>query len=221
MNQKKCREGGRLNHLIVYCNPNPKSLSEAYREAIVELTELSGNNANVRDLYEVGFHPVLEMRDFDSQKRGQIPEDVKVEQDYVEWADLITFIYPIWWAGMPALLKGYIDRVFTKGFAYRMTDEEGNFEGLLTGKKVVILNNMGFTYEYYEKIGMLNSLRQTADQGIFAFCGMNVVEHRFFGHLDGASKNEREGHVNTLKFIYDKIIRELAEMKNTGKAKEK
>ncbi len=220
MNQKKCKESGRLNHLVVYCNPNPKSLSAAYKDAIVQWTELTGNNVNVRDLYQVGFHPVMEMGDFDAQKRGQIPEDVKVEQDYVRWADLITFIFPIWWAGMPALLKGYIDRVFVKGFAYRMKEEAGQFEGLLSGKKVVILNNMGFPYDYYEKIGMLNSFRQTMGQGVFAFCGMSVVEHRFFGHLDEASKAEREGHINTLKFIYDKIITEFAEMKNEAKAKE-
>lgn len=220
MNQKKCKEIGRLNHLIVYCNPNPKSLSAAYKDAIVQWTELTGNNVNVRDLYQVGFHPVMEMSDFDAQKRGQIPEEVRVEQDYVKWADLITFIYPIWWAGMPAILKGYLDRVFTKGFAYRMKDEAGQFEGLLAGKKVVILNNMGFTYDHYEKSGMLDAFRLTMDRGVFAFCGMNVVEHRFFGHLDDASKAERAGHINTLKFIYDKIITELADIKNEAKANE-
>lgn len=220
MNQKKCKESGRLNHLIVYCNPNPKSLSAAYKDSIVQWTELTGNHINVRDLYQVGFHPVLEMSDFDAQKRGQIPDEVKVEQDYVKWADLITFIYPIWWAGMPALLKGYLDRVFAKGFAYRMKDEAGQFEGLLSGKKVVILNNMGFTYDHYEKSGMLDAFRQTMDEGVFAFCGMEVVAHRFFGHLDEASKGEREGHINTLKFIYDKIIAEYAEIKNEAKANE-
>lgn len=194
-----------INHLIVYCNPNPKSLSSAYRDALVELTESSANPVNVRDLYNIGFTPVLEMGDFDAVKHGQIPAEVKVEQDYVMWAHVITFVYPIWWAGMPALMKGYIDRVFTKGFAYTM-DDEGHPKGLLEGKKVVILNNMGFPYAFYEKTGMLDSMKQTTDEGIFKFCGMEVVEHRFFGHLDAASKAEREGHVEVLKMIYDKIL---------------
>lgn len=194
-----------INHLIVYCNPNPRSLSAAYRDALVELTEMSANPVNVRDLYNIGFSPVLEMRDFDAVKHGQIPAEVKVEQDYVMWANLITFVYPVWWAGMPALMKGYIDRVFTKGFAYIM-EEEGHLKGLLGDKKVVILNNMGFPYAYYEKTGMLDSMKQTTDEGIFKFCGMEVVEHRFFGHLDAASKAEREGHVEVLKMIYDKIL---------------
>lgn len=201
--EKKAKEC-RLNHLIIYCNPNPKSLSAAYKEALVELSELSANPVNVRDLYNIAFPPVLEMRDFDAVKHGQIPEEVKVEQDYLAWAELVTFIYPIWWTGMPALMKGYIDRVFTKGFAYTL-DDQGHLKGLLSGKKVVILNNMGLPYDYYDKKGMLTALKQTSDEGIFEFCGMEVLVHRFFGHMDGSSKAEREGHVNMLKIIYDKI----------------
>lgn len=201
--EKHTREG-KTNHLIIYCNPSPKSLSAAYRDTLVELTELSENPVNVRDLYNIGFKPVLEQKDFDAVKHGQIPADLKVEQDYIMWADLLTFIYPIWWGGMPALLKGYIDRVFARGFAYTI-DERGNLIGLLGGKKVVILNNMGATYEYYDKTGMLKSLKQTTDEGIFGFCGMQVLEHRFFGHLDDASKAECEAHINILKMIYDKV----------------
>lgn len=204
METEKQVRRGKWKHLIIYCNPNPKSLSAAYRDALVELTELAGQSVNVRDLYNIGFHPVLEQTDFDAVKHGQIPAEIKVEQDYIQWANLLTFVYPIWWAGMPALMKGYIDRVFSRGFAY-LTDNKENLQGLLKDKKVVILNNMGLPYSYYDNIGMLNSLKQTSDQGIFEFCGMEVMEHRFFGHLDGASKAEREGHINVLKMIYDKI----------------
>lgn len=206
MESEKQTKLKRLNHLIIYCNPNMKSLSAAYRDAVVELTEMSGDRVNVRDLYNIGFHPVLEQTDLEAIKHGQIPPEIKVEQDYIMWADLLTFIYPIWWAGMPALLKGYIDRVFSKGFAYIM-DDEGHWKGLLEEKKVVILNNMGYPYDYYEKNGMLASLKQIAEEGIFKFCGINVLEHRFFGHLDAASKAEREGHIQVLKMIYDKILK--------------
>lgn len=215
MVQKKCSTKWKLNHLIVYCNPDPQSLSEAYRENVVQLTERYGNNVNVRDLYKIGFKPVLGQADIDVLKCGKIPEDVKVEQEYVAWADLLTFIYPVWWTGMPALMKGYIDRVFTKNFAYAV-DERAHFTGLLSGKKVIILNNMGFSYEHYEKMGMLHSMKQTTDQGIFEFCGMNVIEHRFFGHLEAASQSEREGHVHVLKFIYDKVLCDLSEKKKEG-----
>ena len=196
----------KMNHLIIYCNPDPKSLSASYRDAIVELTEMSHNHVNVRDLYNIGINPVLGKDDFDSLKHGIIPEDIKVEQDYIRWANLLTFIYPVWWAGMPAILKGYIDRIFSKGFAYTM-DEHFHYKGLLEDKKAVILSNMGAPYADYEKNGMLNSMKQSSDEGIFQFCGMKVLEHRFFGHVEAASKAEREAHINVLKMIYDKVWR--------------
>lgn len=54
---------------------------------------------------------------------NKISDDVKKEQDYVSWADTMVFIYPIWWGGMPAIARGYLDRVFSHGFAYLNTDK--------------------------------------------------------------------------------------------------
>lgn len=205
MEKNKHCLGTKMNHLVIYANPDPKSLSAEYKNIVVQLTEMSRNVVNVRDLYNVRFSPVLEKRELDALRCGQIAQDVKVEQDYILWADLITFIYPVWWVGMPAVLKGYIDRVFTQGFAYGM-DEKARFQGLLANKKVVILNNMGSSYDRYNKNGMLNTLRQSTDEGIFEFCGMEVVEHRFFGHINTDSKHECEAHIEVLKLIYDKIF---------------
>ncbi|MEJ1715164.1 NAD(P)H-dependent oxidoreductase, partial [Escherichia coli] len=74
-----------------------------------------GHEVEVRDLYEMQFQPTLGR----SEMIGGIGEDVVVEQEYLKWADVITFIYPIWWTGLPAIMKGYIDRVFSYGFAYK------------------------------------------------------------------------------------------------------
>lgn len=199
------RENAKIKHLVIYCHPNPKSLSTAYRDEVVRLTRDTHNEVIVRDLYQICFQPVLSGEDFLAFQKGKIPEDIKVEQDYIRWADLITFIYPIWWTGLPAILKGYIDRVFSNGFAYAQSGT-GEIEKLLIGKKVIILNNIGQPYELYEKIGMLDSLKQTSDKGIFEFCGMEVLEHRFFGHLTGASKKEREGHIHLLPLLYAKVL---------------
>lgn len=200
--EKNC---SRINHLIVFCHPNERSLSAAYRDEILQFTEDTGNNGLVRNLYGLGFHPVLSAEDLRAIDRGDIPDDIRIEQDYIRGADLITLIYPIWWTGMPALMKGYIDRVFSKGFAYEITSC-GEVQGLLTGKKVLILNNFGQTYNYYEQIGMLSALKKTSDEGIFNFCGMEVVGHHFFGHLDQASKEERAAHIKTLSFLYEKFL---------------
>lgn len=205
--ENKCdnRLGERINHLIVYCHPNPQSLCNAYKTEVIRLTEESCNNVNVRSLYNIGFQPVLGAEDFKALSQGQVPEDIKIEQDYIQWANLITFIYPVWWAGFPALLKGYIDRVFSSGFAYR-AKATGEIEPLLKDKQVILLSNMGTPFELCQASGMLHSMHQTVDQGIFEFCGMEVITHRFFGHIPMASDEERRGHIKLLKLIYDKVL---------------
>lgn len=194
-----------LKHLIIFCHPDESSLSAAYREELKCLTEDAGHGYIVRDLYNLSFNPVLGREDFAAFAEGNTPEDIRLEQDYIQGADLITFIFPVWWTGMPALMKGYIDRVFARGFAYDI-DGLGEVKKLLSGKKVVILSNFGNSYEQYDKAGMLEAMRKTIDTGIFAFCGMEVVEHHFFGHIDNASKEERAAHIKVLPYMYEKLL---------------
>lgn len=108
-----------------------------------------------------------------------MPEDIAVEQEQIKWADVIIFVYPVWWTGLPAMLKGYVDRVFSYGFAYQYV--EGNPVGLLEVKKALLFSTTGAANEIYEQIGMHNSMKQTTDQGIFGFTGIKVIDHVFFG----------------------------------------
>lgn len=194
-----------LKHLIVLGHPKANSLSTAYKNELQRLTEVAGHGFVVRDLYNIGFNPVLGEEDFLTFAKGEVPEDIRLEQDYILGADLITFIYPIWWAGMPAMMKGYIDRVFSRGFAYDITGL-GEIKKLLTGKKVIILNNFGTSYEQYDKSGMLQAMRKVCDRGIFDFCGMEIKEHHFFGHIDDSSEEERAAHIKVLAYIYEKFL---------------
>ena len=79
----KDKNGERIKHLIVLAHPDPKSLSVAYKDEIVQLTEDTNNEVVVRDLYNLGFHPVLSMQDFGALRKGEIPDDIKLEQDYI------------------------------------------------------------------------------------------------------------------------------------------
>ncbi len=195
----------KVKHLIVYCHPNSNSLSAAYKDEVVRITERTCHDVIVRDLYNIRFCPTLSIQDLMAFQNGDIPDDLKVERDYISWADLITFIYPVWWTGLPAMVKGYIDRVFAYGFAYAQ-NEKGQIKKLLTGKKVVILNNMSQPFDYYKKIGMIDSMKQTCDNGIFSFCGMEVVEHRFFGNVLVVSEEERRKNIDMLKQVYREVL---------------
>ena len=83
---------------------------------------------------------------------------------------------------------------------------KGSYRGSWQVKKVVILNNMGFPYDYYDKIGMLQSIKQTSDQGIFEFLWNRSCRTSLFRTLRRFFEKRTEAHVNVLKLIYDKLL---------------
>ncbi|OCT14606.1 NAD(P)H dehydrogenase [Paenibacillus pectinilyticus] len=189
-----------MKHLIVYAHPNSESLNHAILDTTVNTLKKQGHEVTVRDLYELDFQPVLKPADTAAMRNGHTPQDIQTEQDHIAQADVITFIYPIWWTGLPAIFKGYIDRVFSYGFAYSV-GEEGIIK-LLAGKKGVIINTHGTPNEVYDHIGMTNGLKLTSDTGIFDFVGIESLGHLFFGsigYLDDAS------YKGILKQVEDKL----------------
>lgn len=183
--------------LIVYAHPNPKSFNHAIKETVQEQLVSNGHEVEVRDLYALNFDPVLKTSDFELIQQGKVADDVKKEQEYIDWADLLIVVTPIWWTNFPAIFKGYIDRVFSFGFAYIM--EETGPKGLLAGKKAMIINTSGATNELYSELGMHDSLNKTMDFGIFNFCEMEVIGHNFFGAVPMVSDVERKAMLEELK----------------------
>lgn len=187
-----------MKHLILYAHPNPKSFNHAILNTTVETLQANHHEVVVRDLYTLGFDPVLKSEDFMTFQSGNIPADIKVEQDYISEADVITFIYPVWWTGLPALLKGYVDRVFSYGFAYAY-DGEGNQLQLLKGKKGFTVKTHGNLNEYYDATGMTSSLIQTTDTGIFEFVGIEPVGHIALGGVVSVDDESRQQMLEKLK----------------------
>jgi NAD(P)H dehydrogenase (quinone) len=171
-----------MKHLIIYSHPNDGSLNHHLMETVVESLQENNHEIEIRDLYELNFNPILSLEDMKGQRLGTVSDDVKQEQEYISWADHITFIYPIWWTGMPAIIKGYIDRVFSYGFAYRY--DQGIQKGLLTGKQTTIINTHGKSQAEYESIEMDKALSLTSDKGIFMYCGLEINHHFFFDKAD-------------------------------------
>ncbi|MBM4360725.1 MAG: NAD(P)H-dependent oxidoreductase [Deltaproteobacteria bacterium] len=186
-----------MKHLIVYAHPNPASFSHAVVDTLEATYRAQGGEVVVRDLYALGFDPVLKGSDFVAMKAGNLPADIVAEQDHIRWADAVTVVYPVWWTGLPAILKGYIDRVFLYGFAYAYGPNGA--EGLLKGKKVLCVSSHGHPDDVYEANGMRAAMRQTSDVGIFAFSGMDVVEHVFFGAVPSVDDATRKGYLDTVK----------------------
>ncbi|MGH4124630.1 MAG: NAD(P)H-dependent oxidoreductase [Clostridium sp.] len=175
-----------MNNLVVFAHPNSKSFGKSIVDAVVNASVEKGANVRVRDLYEIGFDPILKPADFEAFQSGKVPDDILAEQEHIKWADVITFVYPVWWTSFPAMLKGYVDRVFSYGFAYEYIDGVPN--GLLKSKKGLLFCTTGTPSKMYSANGMHNSMKQTTDQGIFNFTGIEEVKHTFFGAVPTASK---------------------------------
>ncbi|WP_028668759.1 NAD(P)H-dependent oxidoreductase [Runella zeae] len=171
-----------MKHLIIYAHPNEGSLNHHFMQTVEKILQSKNQEIEIRDLYQLNFNPILSLQDMQGQRIGKVAEDVKQEQDYISWADHLTFIYPIWWTGMPAMMKGYIDRVFSYGFAYRY--DQGIQKGLLTDKQTTIINTQGKSKSEYENIGMDKALSLTSDKGIFTYCGLEINQHFFFDKAD-------------------------------------
>jgi NAD(P)H dehydrogenase (quinone) len=167
-----------MKYLIIYAHPNESSLNNQLLKNVIESLQKEQQEIEIRDLYKIQFNPVLSLADMEGQRIGKVDAIVQQEQDYISWADHLVFIYPIWWTGMPAIMKGYIDRVFSYGFAYRY--DQGVQRGLFTGKMATIINTQGKSKAEYESIGMDKALSLTSDKGVFTYCGLEINQHFFF-----------------------------------------
>ena len=179
-----------MKHLIIYAHPNAASLNHHFKLTVEQTLRQNNHEVVVRDLYQLNFNPILSLEDMAGQRMGKVADDVKQEQEFISWADTVTFIYPIWWTGMPSIMKGYIDRVFSYGFAYRY--DQGVQKGLLTGKSLYAINTHGKSNAEYEEIGMDKALSLTSDKGIFTYCGFEIKKHFFFDKADRPSQENIE-----------------------------
>ncbi len=176
-----------MKYLIIYAHPNESSLNNHLLKNVIDSLQKEQQEIQIRDLYKIQFNPVLSFADMEWQRMGKVDATVQREQEYISWADHIVFIYPIWWTGMPAIMKGYIDRVFSYGFTYRY--DQGVQKGLLTGKMATIINTQGKSKTEYEGIGMDKALSLTSDKGVFTYCGLEINQHFFFDRADKVSSS--------------------------------
>jgi NAD(P)H dehydrogenase (quinone) len=178
-----------VNHLIIYSHPNPRSFNHAILETYEGALREAGHEVRVRDLYAEGFDPVLKGSELATMAEGRIPEAVQGEQAHVAWADVLTFIYPLWWAGPPAIAKGYLDRVFSAGFAYSFGPD--GLQRMLTDKKVATIVTIGDTQENYREKGFFECMDRLMDEITFDFSGIQPIWHHYFGAVPLVSNEER------------------------------
>ncbi|APU15159.1 NAD(P)H-dependent oxidoreductase [Actinoalloteichus fjordicus] len=150
--------------LWIFAHPEPRSLNGALRDEGLRTLTALGHEHRQSDLYAMGWNPVVDAADFDHDPTSRLvvgstsrrafenrtlSADIRLEQEKLDWADAVIVHFPLWWYGMPAILKGWFDRVFVKGFAYgvREPGPDGRTlrygEGRMAGKRAMIITSAG------------------------------------------------------------------------------
>lgn len=171
-----------MKHAIILAHPEAgsfnASVAKAYAAAVAEL----GHTTVLRDLYAIGFDPCLKAGERPDKPGEAVAVDVARERELLSDADVFTLVYPVWFGGPPAILKGYIERVFNHGFAFE-NFEVGQMRGLLTGRKLMSFTSSGSTNAWMEENGVWMSLRYLIDNYLSKIFGLQVIDHVHFASI--------------------------------------
>lgn len=198
-----------MNVLIVHAHPEPQSFTSAMKDMAVRQLSQAGHNVVVSDLYAMNFNPVASANDFNSRKNPDylvyaleqrvnyenqtIAPDIAREVEKVLAADLIIFSFPLYWFSVPAILKGWIDRVLISGVTYggkRFYDQGG-----LKGKKATLNFTLGGREHMFgdDAIhGNLQTMLRPLLRGTLYYIGMDVLPPFAAYHVPYLSQAERE-----------------------------
>lgn len=178
---------------IVHAHHEPQSFNGAMTREAVATLEAADHDVIVSDLYAMGFDPVSDRRNFvtvadpdrlsqqveesHASRVGGYAPDLQAEMDKLAWCDVLIFQFPFWWFGMPAILKGWVDRVFALGRAYgggRWFDG-----GILSGKRALLSLTVGGDAPVYSNAGAhgpIDAILRPIQHGILQFAGMDALE---------------------------------------------
>ncbi|CAN7789982.1 NAD(P)H-dependent oxidoreductase [Caballeronia sp. LjRoot34] len=171
-----------MKHVVVVAHPVEDSFTMGLTRAYTDELEKLGHTQRTCDLYRMGFDPALTARELTPASAGQpVCADVALAQDEIRAADVLALIYPLWWMSMPAMMKGYVDRVFARGFAYESS--QGVVHGLLGGKKAVLITCSGAPLPLLVKSGNWNAVQVLQDTHIFRSTGFELIDHLHFDEI--------------------------------------
>ena len=165
--------------LIINGHPNLESfcfgLAEAYKNGAIQ----AGAEVNEIIIRDLVFNPNLQ---FGYQERTNLEPDLQTCWENIKWADHLVWIHPVWWGGLPAITKGFIDRLFLPGFAFKYRENSVWWDKLLTGKTADIITTLDQPSWYYWLVygsPSVNQLKKT----VLEFCGIKPVQVIYIGPI--------------------------------------
>jgi NAD(P)H dehydrogenase (quinone) len=214
-----------MNIFLVLAHPEPRSFNGALFRQAQKFLAGAGHEIKTSELYEMQFNPVSGRNNFTTIKdpeyfkqqaeelfaieEGGFAPDVEQELEKLEWCDLMIWQFPLWWFGLPAILKGWADRVLAMGRTYG--DGRMYERGVFGGKRALLSLTTGSSGERYQKGGLhgdIHGVLRPIQRGILEFVGFSVLApHVVYGpaHM---TDEEREIALATYARRLESVIKE-------------
>lgn len=175
------------NILIINGHPDKESFNSQLAETYRSAASKSGAKIEQINISELNFNPNLS---FGYRKRTELEPDLIKSQEKILWADHLVWVYPVWWGSFPAIMKGFIDRVFLPGFAFQKEEKSILWKKLLINKTARVISTMdqpSWFYRFFYKQPSHNSLKKT----ILEFCGISPVKITSFGPVKNSTEKQK------------------------------
>ncbi|HCM34418.1 MULTISPECIES: NAD(P)H-dependent oxidoreductase [Chryseobacterium] len=180
---------------IINGHPNKESfnfgVASAYKEGAVK----SGAEIKEIIIADLNFNPNLQ---FGYQKRMELEPDLIKAWEIIKWADHLVWVHPVWWGGLPALMKGFIDRLFLPGFAYKYRENSVWWDKLLKGKTAHIITTLDQPGWYYWLMYGKPSVNQLK-KSTLEFCGVKPVKVTYLGIIRDSKEEQRAKWLERVK----------------------
>jgi len=181
--------------LLINGHPNPDSFNFGLFEAYKKGALSSGAEIKEIIVKDLTFNPNLQ---FGYQKRTELETDLLDSWEKIKWADHLVWFHPVWWGGLPAILKGFIDRLFLPGFAFQYRENSVLWDKLLVGKTARIVTTLDQpSWFYWFAFGQpsVNQLKKS----ILEFCGVKPVKVTFVGPIKNTELSWRKKRLENIE----------------------
>ncbi|KEQ52892.1 NAD(P)H-dependent oxidoreductase [Sphingobium chlorophenolicum] len=178
-----------IRHAVVLAHPDPSSFNAAIAHAYCEAVEAAGQQVILRDLYAMNFDPVLKAHERPGRSDFRLSPDVQAELALLCGANVVTFVFPVWFGMPPAILVGYIDRVLGAGTTVGQV-RHGAGRGLLDNGHLCAITTSGASEDWLQAQGQTQALRDLAGTYLFRAFAMQSTEAVHIGNVvEGAPAN--------------------------------
>ncbi len=173
---------------LINAHPDAESFNSALAAAYIKGAEQSGAEIRTITIRDLQFNPNLQ---FGYRKRMEWEPDLVTSWETVQWAEHLVWLHPVWWGGLPAIAKGFIDRLFLPGLAFRYKENSVWWEKLLQGKTAHIITTMDQPGWYYRLVFGRPSINQLK-KSTLEFCGVKPVKVTTIGIIKTADEQQRK-----------------------------